>query len=107
MPSADHGTRSAYKSGCSCVSCRAAEANYRCQLRQTHRQGKVPLGAIISATDARKLVNALLLERFSRLKMAPQLGINRHTLALDHLKGHRIRYSTLLRLKRLTRIVSG
>ena len=78
-----HGTRGAYQRGCRCRPCRAAEARYRSTLRATHRKGLTPLGSLVSAKAARKKVNALLIERFTRAEIARRLGLRSAKLRLS------------------------
>lgn len=77
-----HGTRKQYQAGCRCCPCKAAEARYRASLRLIHARGRIPLGAHVSAAETWRLIEKLLIERFTRAEIARQLGLKRGRLEL-------------------------
>jgi hypothetical protein len=56
----DHGTRTCYQAGCACTPCRAANAAYIAHLRASYRQHRIPLGHLVSASEAVRRVGVLL-----------------------------------------------
>jgi len=100
-----HGVRRTYQAGCRCKACAAAEAGYRAELRRLARTGRPPLGALVRAGDAARIVRALLVERFTRRRVADEAGLERHTVRLS--PSSRVRLSTILRLRRTARRLLG
>lgn len=92
-----HGDRRQYQLGCSCPLCKAAEARYRTHLRSLHRAGTVPLGALVAARDAARLVRALLSEAYTRRDLGAYLGCHRQRL--PRLAKQRVRLRTVLRVR--------
>ena len=95
-----HGLRATYKQGCRCVPCRAAEAAYRAQVRDQHRRGRLPFGAVIAAQGAWTIVRMLLSEGWSRTQIGHDLGLKWGRLQIGR---DVIRLRTLLRLRYLAR----
>jgi hypothetical protein len=77
-----HGTRAMYQAGCICTPCRAAEANYRSELRRRHLEGKPILGAHVSASLAWRMIRALQVEGFTGAELARRLGLQTPRLQL-------------------------
>ena len=93
-----HGLRKSYQAGCHCVSCRAANSQYIAHLRQCHHEGRAPLGALVPAADAARLVRRLLLERYSQRRLAQESGTERHTLQMTSSQLKRLK--TVLKVRR-------
>ena len=70
-----HGTRACYQHGCRQTPCRAAEAAYRHALRLQHVKGQAPLGSLIAAATAEKMVKGLLVEHLSLKDLGQRLGL--------------------------------
>lgn len=101
-----HGTRAAYRAGCSCVPCRAAEAAYRASIRQQHRQGRPPLGARISAVEARRLIRSLKAEHFTERQIAQEACGERYRNPLLQ-RPAALTVRRLLQIKRYARLKLG
>jgi len=99
---AEHGTRACYQKGCRQLTCRAAEARYRANLRATHRTGKLPLGARVPAKEAWILIRRLKLEHFKKQDIAARLGLRSRKLRLHY---EAVTVRNLLKLRRLAREV--
>lgn len=99
-----HGTRRAYKAGCGCLLCRAAEASYRARLRRQQHAGQAPMGILVNAKEAGAIVRAMLTERYTQQQIARTSGIHRHTLPTLNAT-QRCRLKTMLKLRRATRIL--
>jgi hypothetical protein len=104
-PEPRHGERRTYQAGCLCPACRAAEAAYRTTLRQGHRAGRRPLGALVPAREAARLVQRLLVERFTRCQLAAHAGLERHAVPVT--AGQVVRWRTVLRIRRAWRLLIG
>lgn len=100
-----HGTRQAYKAGCRCMPCRAAEASYRAHLRARHAAGKPILGARVSAAETWKRIRQLRPELGSNDAIAAALGLRKPSLSLHTGPDAMTTVRTLLRIKRLHRLV--
>lgn len=79
-----HGTRKAYRHGCHCLSCRAAEARYRQTLRRAAAHGLVPAGRRVPATGVRRQLHSLRLEGYSYRALAARLDLHPTTLSRHH-----------------------
>lgn len=80
---ADHGTLKRYK-GCRCTPCRKANAKYEQKRAKQHIMGKPPLGSLVSATEARRLVRRLEAEHISQKAIAQEgCGLRLSSLRLD------------------------
>lgn len=96
-----HGTRTCYVNGCHCESCKHAEAAYKENLRRRKLAGKVIMGAIISAAEAKRLLDRLHREQTQRGQVAKALG----QLHSPQVKVHtRITVRKHLKIKRLSRL---
>lgn len=95
-----HGTRKAYKLGCRCLLCKAANADYQRQLYAASKQGKPPLGSYVPASEVWRRIKQLKAERVSRALLAKQRGLKRAKLDVHP---ERVRLKTLLRFRRWTR----
>lgn len=73
-PDATCGTRVAYRRGCRCMPCRAAEAAYRRDLRLLHARGIHSWGMRLDAAEARQMLRAFRTEGQSRRETARRLG---------------------------------
>jgi hypothetical protein len=58
-----HGGRAIYQAGCRCAACTSANAAYVAAWRAARRTGRVRLGAVVSAREARRHVRELLADR--------------------------------------------
>jgi hypothetical protein len=94
-----HGRRATYQAGCGCQPCRAANAAYEAAYRRDQRLGKVRLGAVVSATEARKRVQQL---RAEHVNVAAALGLKHRDVRL-HPAGITVR--KLLKIRRLYRLL--
>lgn len=99
--SSDHGTRACYQQGCGCTPCKAAEALYRSSLRLRHLKGLQLFGGLVSAVEARRRVRQFKDEGYTRRQIAVLAGYKNGHLQFTH--QHRIRLSTLLRLRKVAR----
>jgi glycine/D-amino acid oxidase-like deaminating enzyme len=97
-----HGQRATYQHGCRCLLCRAAEATYRRQLRRLKAHGKQPLGALISAAEARRRIRQLQAEHVTKAAIARLLGHAHPILQLDR---PAVTVRTHLRLRRIARLL--
>lgn len=77
-----HGTRKAYRAGCSCCPCRAANAAYQAQRRLDRRAGRLTLGLRISPAHARKRIRQLEADDITERDLARRLGLKHHRLRL-------------------------
>lgn len=68
-------SRARYTSGCRCLPCKAANAHYISQLRKKKLKGQIVLGAIISAEESKRRLNALHREQFTQKRLAHELGL--------------------------------
>lgn len=68
-------SRARYASGCRCLRCTAANARYISDLRKKKLKGKILLGAIISAEESKRRLNALHREQFTQKRLAHELGL--------------------------------
>lgn len=100
-----HGTRASYQRGCSCLPCSLANATYQAQYRRQQAHGKPALRSLMPATEARKTVNRLLRERYTRGQIARLLGLRFPVLKYD--KRTRIQLRTVLRLRYVCRKMNG
>ena len=91
MSRAPHGTRAGYRSGCRCLPCKAAHAAYHRGWYRSTTQGKLLLGARVSAVA---VIRALEREGLSWRMMARQIGLTR-------IRHHWVTRRTAARLKRL------
>lgn len=95
----DHGTRSRYQAGCTCLPCRAAEAGYRAHLRGRQARGLPTLGLLISPATASRRIRQLKLEGYTVARIAALAGWKDRHIRLD--RGVRIRLCTYLRIRRV------
>jgi hypothetical protein len=100
----NHGTRKQYQTGCRCLLCRAANAEYQATLRVQQAKGLTPLGRLVPAGGLQRRLRTLLLEQYHRTEIARALGLHPATLRL-HRK--RVRYRTALLVERLYRDAQG
>src|SRR4051812_7466936 len=70
-----HGTRVAYQTGCRCLPCRLANAEYMASYRQRLRAGAVLLGAKVASAAARRLLDQLRREGIPKAHIAQALGL--------------------------------
>lgn len=97
----DHGTRSRYQAGCTCLPCRAANAVYAANLRGRKARHLPLLGALISPKDAARRIRQLKLEGYTAARIAQLAGFkDRHLQFTAH---SRIRLRTYLRIRRVAR----
>ena len=70
----DHGTRACYRSGCCCLTCRAANATYE-QARATYRRTHVLTAQCrVEARPVWEAVRWLVREGYTRSQLAQLLG---------------------------------
>lgn len=105
MPDVVHGTRAAYKRGCACLPCRAANAAYVQHYRRTTTTGKRLLGSRIPAARTHILMRALRAE-MSRAELARRLGWHANNYArVQHAATVTLRQA--LKVLRLYRAMQG
>jgi hypothetical protein len=100
-PEPSHGTRVRYRRGCRCTACRAANAAYWTDWRKGKRGGRVPLGALISAAEAHRIIKVLRAEFLTRQRLAEALGRHHDLARLTHQQMITVR--TLLKVRRVYR----
>jgi hypothetical protein len=100
-----HGTRGTYKAGCRCTPCRAANAAYWSAWRAQRLTGRAPLGSLVSAVEAQRLIRQLLGERFAKTTLARALGQASHLRRLQ--TAELITLRTALRVRRFYRLAVG
>lgn len=98
-----HGTRAAYQAGCSCVRCRAAEAQYRAHLRALQVHGREPFGRRIRSPLTAAHLRQLL-EELTPAQVAALLGLKRPRVELHTRSGPWITVRNALKVKRLYRL---
>ena len=96
-----HGQRQTYQHGCSCPSCRAANARYVAHLRGQHARGECPLGAHVSAVDTWRLIHRMKIEHYTQAMIAKALGLKQGRLTF-HTTAVTLR--TQLKVRRLYRL---
>lgn len=84
------------------MSCKAANATYWASWRRTKNAGKLPLGALVPASEAHQLIKVLRAEWLKRCALAQALGRHHDLAKLTH--QHMIRLRTLLKVRRLYRL---
>jgi hypothetical protein len=99
LASRPHGVRATYQAGCRCAGCTAANTAYGRAWRRDRRAGRVRLGAIVSAQEARRHVRALLAERIRLQAVAAALGLRNRSPRI-HRDGITLRRSLALRIVR-------
>lgn len=99
-PEPSHGTRARYQRGCTCLPCKASEAAYRAKIRQQHREGKPPLGTMMSAVEAWRRIRQLKIEGISRRELSKRLGLHPRTLRVHP---EFVRLKTILRIRHIYR----
>lgn len=100
----EHATRAMYQAGCRCLRCRAAEAQYRQQLRGLIARGQLPRGRRVPAGWVWRRVRALEAEGYSREQIAAALGLQSRTLQVDH---RRVTVALQLSIERFYRWAQG
>lgn len=96
-----HGTRRCYSSDrCRCESCQAANTRYQASYRELKKHGKLALGAKISGKQAWRIVSHLLAERFTKARIAKELGLTAPMLQFDH---RVVTLKNTLKLRRLAK----
>ncbi len=94
----NHGTRQAYRSGCRCCPCRAANAQAQAQRRADRRAGRVTRGLLVNAAWARKRLRQLAIEEVPATRIAQQLGLKNRSLRLHP------SYITVWKLAKIKRV---
>lgn len=96
-----HGTRAAYKAGCVCVRCRAANTTYQVRRRLRRlRAGDSRAWAL----EARRRVRQLEREGYTKTRIARLCGFaNPRGYQVTFKPGQRIRWGTLRRILRVAR----
>jgi hypothetical protein len=75
-----HGTRARYRHGCRCLPCKAANARALTDWRRARKAGRVPLGALVPAVEAHRIIKVLRAEWQTKAALARDLG-RHHDLA--------------------------
>lgn len=95
-----HGTRKAYRHGCRCLPCKAANATYWSAWYRDRRQGVRRLGSRVPADHAWTLIRRLLPEYGTKAALAAELGYQTRTLQLQRTA---VLLRNVLKLRRLHR----
>lgn len=71
-----------YRSGCRCLPCRAANADYERHRLLAHQRGRPLLGTLVPAADAARKVRQLQIEGITKAAIARALGLKHPILQL-------------------------
>lgn len=97
-----HGTRKAYRAGCSCCPCRAANAAAEAARRLRLLRGSAD--AFDRALEARRRVRQLEIEGYPKSRIAKLAGwTDGRGYHVNFRRGQRIRRSTFARILRVAR----
>lgn len=77
-----HATRAAYRGGCRCCPCRAANALAQAKRRADRRLGRVTLGQRISPALTKRRLRQLEADGITEREMARRLGLKSTRLRL-------------------------
>lgn len=95
-----HGTRAAYLAGCTCLPCRAANAQYQAERRRRLAQGQELHGQAIPGHDTARLIRALRAEGFSAARLGALLGVHAVTVK-EHSRSRPVEVRLALRVRAL------
>lgn len=103
-----HEVRATYQAGCRCAPCTQANTAYVRGWRDDRRAGRVRLGAIVGAQEARRHLRALLAERIRLRAVAAALGLQSRSPRV-HPTGITLRRTLALRVlrRRFLRLEQG